>query len=120
MCECSFLQSPEEGTRSPGAGVIGACDPPDVAAGDLARVLCKDTMYSTSEPPLQIPFLKNVCAASARGSLEWVSEPKQLGLQPLCVTPKVDAGIQTPILMTEEQVLLSAKPSWPGSSVTVS
>lgn len=30
MCECRCLQSSEEGIRTPGTGVTGGCEPPDV------------------------------------------------------------------------------------------
>ena len=40
MCMCGYghmnadIQRPEEGIRSPGAGITGSCEPPDVDAGN--------------------------------------------------------------------------------------
>ena len=67
-------------------------------------------------------FKKNfLCAVSIRGCQEWTSEPMKLELKPFCESPKADAGIPTPTLLTEDQVLLSAKPSLAISSfLTVS
>ena len=32
--ECRYPERPEEGIRSPGAGITGSCEPPDVGAGN--------------------------------------------------------------------------------------
>ena len=43
--ECRWQRRPAEGIRSPGAGVVGDCEPlPAEHAGDWTQVLCKRTI----------------------------------------------------------------------------
>lgn len=40
-----YPQRPEDGIRSPGAGVTGSCKLPGVGARNRILVLCKSSMY---------------------------------------------------------------------------
>ena len=49
LCASHVWQSPQrpvEAVRSPGTGVAGHCEPPDVGAGNQTQVFWKNSKYS--------------------------------------------------------------------------
>jgi hypothetical protein len=53
-----YPQRLEEGTRSPGVGVLGGREPSDIDAVNRIQVLCKKKpLLLTTEPPLWLLIL---------------------------------------------------------------
>jgi hypothetical protein len=57
-----YPQSPEEGVEFVGARVIEVWEPPMWVLGSEPQVLCKSSLPSISEPPLQQPHLIVIAA----------------------------------------------------------
>lgn len=49
---CEGTHGGQEGINSPGATVLGGCEPPDVGVGIQAQVLQEGRKCSTTEPSL--------------------------------------------------------------------
>lgn len=50
MHMCVYLQRPEDHARSPGVGVLGGCELPDVLLGTGPRLLQEPLVLLTTEP----------------------------------------------------------------------
>lgn len=75
ICVCVCVWWPEEGLRSPGVGVTGTCEPPDMGAGTWPQFLWESSKWAlwTAEPVPQPLFLftrikGSTCPMEARES----------------------------------------------------
>lgn len=55
-CECRCPRSSDEGLRSPGVGVAGSCEWPEIGAGNQTQVFC-----CNSTSPMQSPVSAFFC-----------------------------------------------------------